>query len=257
MFFNSKQLKIFKGVKERVWHQQNNLRKPFEKQWRNALKNWFNQLASGVKEAYRMRSQIMLDFEMRKQAETLKLIFRVQYTMIGNAFKDYALGRLFLSKAFDQDFDKALAEFIDENTAVWVTEIDETTRKRMAKVISNSYNDGLSTEETGTALRNMILGMGAYRANLISRTESHRIASFASEQVAENMNISGTQKEWVAIQDARTRLTHSIASGQTVPLETNFVVGGDRLKYPGDPRGTPAETINCRCAVIYRTPDFQ
>ena len=257
MFFNSKQLKLFKGVKERVWHQQNNLRTPFEKQWRNALKNWFNQLASGVKEAYRMRSQIMLDFEMRKQAETLKLIFRVQYTMIGNAFKDYALGRLFLSKAFDQDFDKALAEFIDENTAVWVTEIDETTRKRMAKVISNSYNSGLSTEETGTALRNMILGMGVYRANLISRTESHRVASFANEQVAVNMNISNTQKEWVAIQDARTRLTHSIASGQTVPLETNFVVGGDRLKYPGDPKGSPAETINCRCAVIYRTPDFQ
>ena len=71
------------------------------------------------------------------------------------------------------------------------------------------------------------------------------------------MNISGTQKEWIAIQDARTRLTHSIASGQTVPLEERFVVGGDRLKYPGDPRGTPAETINCRCAVIYRTPDFQ
>ena len=257
MFFNSKQLKLFKGVKERVWHQQNNLRTPFEKQWRNALKNWFNQLASGVKEAYRMRSQIMLDFEMRKQAETLKLIFRVQYTIIGNAFKDYALGRLFLSKAFDQDFDKALAEFIDENTAVWVTEIDETTRKRMAKVISNSYNSGLSTEETGTALRNMILGMGVYRANLISRTESHRVASFANEQVAVNMNISNTQKEWVAIQDARTRLTHSIASGQTVPLETNFVVGGDRLKYPGDPKGSPAETINCRCAVIYRTPDFQ
>ncbi len=129
MFFNSKQLRIFKGVKERVWHQQNNLRKPFEKQWRNALKNFFNGLASGVKEAYRMRSQIMLDFEMRKQAETLKLIFRVQYTIIGNAFKDYALGRLFLSKAFDEDFDKALAEFIDENSAVWVTEIDETRRK--------------------------------------------------------------------------------------------------------------------------------
>ncbi len=48
-----------------------------------------------------------------------------------------------------------------------------------------------------------------------------------------------------------------IASGQKVPLEENFVIGGDRLKYPGDPKGSPAETINCRCAVIYRTPDFQ
>ena len=32
-------------------------------------------------------------------------------------------------------------------------------------------------------------------------------------------------------------LTHSIASGQRVPLQEQFVVGGDRLKYPGDPAG--------------------
>ena len=95
-----------------------------------------------------------------------------------------------------------------------------------------------------------------YRANLISRTEVHRVAGFANETVAENMKIDNTVKEWVAIQDARTILSHSIAAGQRVPLEANFVVGGERLKYPGDPRGSPGETINCRCAAIYITPDF-
>ena len=114
----------------------------------------------------------------------------------------------------------------------------------------------MSTEQTGTALRNTILGFGAYRANLIARTEVHRTASWANETVAENMNISGTQKEWIAIQDARTRVTHSIASGQRIPLDQKFVVGGERLKYPGDPAGSPGETINCRCSVIYTTPDF-
>ena len=256
MFFNSRQLNLFRGVKERTWYRQERLRTPYRRQWFNVLNNFFKQYANGVKTAYRTASQIMLDQELRKQANFLTRIFKVQYTVIGNAFKDYALGRFF-SKAFDEDFDKALGEFIDENSAMWVTEIDETTRRRMAKVIANSYNDGLSTEQTGTALRNMIIGMGVYRANLISRTESHRVASFANEQVAVNMNISGTKKEWVAIQDARTRITHSFAAGQTVPLEGHFVVGGDRLKYPGDPRGSAAETINCRCAVIYRTPDFQ
>ena len=256
MFYNTRQLNLFRGVKERTWYRQDRLRTPYRRQWFNVLNNFFKQYADGVKTAYQTASQIMLDQELRKQANFLTRIFKVQYTVIGNAFKDYALGRFF-SKAFDEDFDKALAEFIDENSAVWVTEIDETTRRRMAKVIANSYNDGLSTEQTGTALRNMIIGMGVYRANLISRTESHRVASFANEQVAVDMNISGTQKEWVAIQDARTRITHSFASGQTVPLEANFVVGGDRLKYPGDPKGSAAETINCRCAVIYRTPDFQ
>ena len=162
MFFNSKQLKIFKGVRERTWYQQDRLRRPFEKQWSNSLKNYFKQYALGIKEAYRTGSQIMLDMELRKQADTLRLIFRVQYTVIGKAFKDTALGR-FYSKDFDDDFNKQLAEFIDENSGVWVTEIDETTRKRIAKVIDNSYNDGLSTEQTSVAIRNMVIGMGVYR----------------------------------------------------------------------------------------------
>jgi len=257
MHLNSKQLKLFKGIKERIWFQQNRLRTPYEKQWRNSLKNFFNVMAKGVGRAYgQYGSQIMLDLELRKQGDFLKSIFKVQYTVIGNAFKEYALGR-FYSKDFDADFDKQLSEFIDENSAVWVTEIDETTRKRIAKVIDNSYNDGLSTEETGTAIRNMIIGMGVYRANLISRTETHRVASFANEAVAENMRIAGTVKEWVAIQDERTRITHAFASGQTVPLEEQFIVGGEKLKFPGDPKGSAGNTINCRCVVVYTTPDFQ
>ena len=126
----------------------------------------------------------------------------------------------------------------------------------MAKVIDNSYNDGLSVEATGVALRNTVIGMGVYRANLISRTEVHRVASFANEAVAINMKIDGTVKEWVAIQDERTRITHSFAAGQRVALEQPFIVGGEKLKYPGDPMGSAAETINCRCASIYITPDF-
>ncbi len=255
MFFNSRQLNLFRGVKERTWYRQDRLRTPYRRQWFNVLNNFFKQYANGVKIAYQTASQIMLDQELRKQANLLTNIFKVQYTVIGNAFKDYALGRYY-SKDFDDEFDKALREFIDENSAVWVTEIDETTRKRMAKSIANSYNDGLSTEETGTALRNMILAMGVYRSNLISRTETHRIASFANEQVAINMNIRGTEKEWVAILDERTRIAHSYAAGQKVPLEQSFIVGGEKLKYPGDPAGSAGNTINCRCAVIYRTPDF-
>ena len=103
----------------------------------------------------------------------------------------------------------------------------------------------------------MIIVMGVYRANLISRTETHRVASFANEAVAENMRIAGTVKEWVAIQDERTRITHAFASGQTVPLEEQFIVGGEKLKFPGDPKGSAGNTINCRCVVVYTTPDFQ
>jgi hypothetical protein len=255
MFFNRKQLKLFKGVRERVWYQQERLRTPFRRQYYKVLNKYFKEFANKIEIAYQTRSQIMLDMELRKQADKLKLILTTLYRSVAYAFKDYALGRFF-SKDFDDDFENQLAEFIALNTGIWVADIDETTRKRLAKVIDNSYNDGLSVEATGVALRNTVIGMGVYRANLISRTEVHRVAGFANEAVAENMNIDGTVKEWVAIQDARTRLSHSIAAGQRVPLESDFVVGGERLKYPGDPKGSAGNTINCRCASIYITPDF-
>lgn len=255
MFFNRKQLKLFKGVRERTWYQQERLRTPFRRQYYKVLNRYFKEFANKIEIAYQTRSQIMLDMELRKQADKLKLILTTLYRSVAYAFKDYALGRFF-SKDFDDDFEKQLSEFIDYNTGVWVADIDETTRKRLAKVIDNSYNDGLSVEATGVALRNTVIGMGVYRANLISRTEVHRVAGFANEAVAENMKIDGTVKEWVAIQDARTRVSHSIASGQRVALEEFFVVGGERLKYPGDPRGSAGNTINCRCASIYITPDF-
>jgi len=255
MFFNSKQLKLFKGVRERVWYQQERLRTPFRRQYYKVLNRYFKEFANKVEIAYQTRSQIMLDVELRKQTDKLKLILNTLYRNVAFSFKDYALGRFF-SKDFDSDFEKELSEFIDFNTSVWAGEIDETTRKRLAKVIDNSYNDGLSVEATGVALRNTVIGMGVYRANLISRTEVHRVASFANEAVAENMKIDGTVKEWVAIQDNRTRVSHSIASGQRVDLKQFFVVGGERLKYPGDPRGSAGNTINCRCASIYITPDF-
>jgi hypothetical protein len=255
MFFNRKQLKLFKGVRERVWYQQERLRTPYRRQYYKVLNIYFKEFANKIEIAYQTRSQIMLDMELRKQADKLKLILTTLYRSVAYAFKDYALGRFF-SKDFDDDFENQLAEFIALNTGIWVADIDETTRKRLAKVIDNSYNDGLSVEATGVALRNTVIGMGVYRANLISRTEVHRVAGFANEAVAENMNIDGTVKEWVAIQDARTRLSHSIAAGQRVPLESDFVVGGERLKYPGDPKGSAGNTINCRCASIYITPDF-
>ena len=255
MFFNRKQLKLFKGVRERTWYQQERLRTPFRRQYYKVLNKYFKEFANKIEIAYQTRSQIMLDMELRKQADKLKLILTTLYRSVAYAFKDYALGRFF-SKDFDDDFENQLSEFIALNTGIWVADIDETTRKRLAKVIDNSYNDGLSVEATGVALRNTVIGMGVYRANLISRTEVHRVAGFANEAVAENMNIDGTVKEWVAIQDARTRLSHSIAAGQRVPLESDFVVGGERLKYPGDPKGSAGNTINCRCASIYITPDF-
>ena len=87
MFFNSRQFNLFKDVKERTWYRQDRLRTPYRRQWFNVLNNFFKQYANGVKIAYQTASQIMLDQELRKQANLLTNIFKVQYTVIGNIEK--------------------------------------------------------------------------------------------------------------------------------------------------------------------------
>ena len=44
--------------------------------------------------------------------------------------------------------------------------------------------------------------------------------------------------------DSATRHTHAAADGQKVRKGQSFNVGGESLKYPGDPAGSAGNTIN-------------
>lgn len=62
-------------------------------------------------------------------------------------------------------------------------------------------------------------------------------------------------KEWLSTEDSRTRPTHRHADGQQVMgLDSKFSVGKAELLVPGDPRGRPEETIQCRCTVLFIYP---
>ncbi|MEU0770655.1 hypothetical protein [Streptomyces albogriseolus] len=82
---------------------------------------------------------------------------------------------------------------------------------------------------------------GAYDAGQTSEQDTGRQAAM---------------KRWVALRDPDTghfdenvRLAHREADGQEVPLDAPFIVGGESLRYPGDPSGSPGNVINCRCSV--------
>jgi len=98
----------------------------------------------------------------------------------------------------------------------------------------------------------------AYEAERILRTETNRtynLASFAQqEQLAQD--IPGLQKQWMATADNRTRLTHLEAHGKVVGIDEPFRLNGAELMYPGDPKGGPSETINCRCRSITVIPEI-
>lgn len=85
------------------------------------------------------------------------------------------------------------------------------------------------------------------QAERIARTETTAVFNQAVVQQLRDASVGF--KRWVAHHDARTRPSHARASGQTVPVDEPFLVGGYTLSAPGDPDAPTSETANCRCVV--------
>lgn len=137
----------------------------------------------------------------------------------------------------DKRFDRSVLSALDENKPLTASQID--------RMVDRYYKRWID-----------------YRAKTIARTEGMRAVSqgrhLAWWQTV--MKIGGDPdkvvKTWHATNDDRTRDTHSEMDGQEViGIDTPFETpGGEELRYPADPLGSPEETINCRCAVTMRIP---
>jgi len=96
-----------------------------------------------------------------------------------------------------------------------------------------------------------------YRREMIARTETIKASNAGSIALFNDWGVVD-RKEWLATGDNRTRATHLVAwanysEGGTpgpIPLGAAFQVGSSSLMFPGDPRGAPEETINCRCVNL-------
>jgi hypothetical protein len=100
-----------------------------------------------------------------------------------------------------------------------------------------------------------------WQALRIARTESTAASNLGGLKAAQESGYV-MDKIWVSAQDARTRrkpsdwYDHAEMNGKAVRMDEKFEMVGmrgvDALEFPGDPKGHPANTINCRCTLVYR-----
>ncbi len=96
------------------------------------------------------------------------------------------------------------------------------------------------------------------RAARIARTETtgaYNAATLEAARIEQDETGTEMHKVWVATTDARTRDSHFAADGQRVGLDEPFLIGGERLRYPGDPQAPPSESVNCRCTILELAAD--
>lgn len=89
-------------------------------------------------------------------------------------------------------------------------------------------------------------------AQRIARTEGHRIQCQATMDVCTEAKDKGADvvKQWDSTLDGHTRTSHKgKLDGEVKEIDEPFSNG---LMFPGDPSGTAAEVVNCRCALLER-----
>jgi SPP1 gp7 family putative phage head morphogenesis protein len=235
------------------------MRNALERSFQAALAREFTRVANELADSYKI-----LDLVIREHRRRLAPILSVHYTRIMREFGGKviaAIRALPEGKSVEAHVEECKSEmneqyvalvrtFVGKWTAVRVNTITETTRRRAATVIERGINEGLGEDEIGAELRDKIGGIAASRARTIARTETHSASQDAQFEVAQASGLDMV-KEWVAIDDDRTRDEHAEVNGDRVAMHESFTVGDDELLYPGDPSGSPEEVINCRCVCVY------
>lgn len=118
-------------------------------------------------------------------------------------------------------------------------------KKTITQEISRGIASGLPYSDIARNINNAS-GSGLSNAKRIARTEGHRIQQTSSRdaQYAAKKKGCDVVKQWDSTLDGRTRDSHARVDGEIRELDEEFSNG---LMFPGDPSGSAAEVINCRC----------
>ncbi len=168
-----------------------------------------------------------------------------------------AAGAVLERKATEDEINTIVRDFSDEYTAVKVVRVSDTTKAHIINAVQQGLADEDATLDTiARLIREKTSGaIGANRAAVIARTETHNAAQAGNVAAADSLGIPGMKKEWVAVEDERTRPDHEAVDGTAVKMDDQFNVGGAMLDHPGDPDGPPEQVINCRCATVFSYPE--
>jgi SPP1 gp7 family putative phage head morphogenesis protein len=174
-----------------------------------------------------------------------------QYTSLEMTGKKAA----FLPMFQKQNFQTRVQNFITTQGLAKSKLITETTIDKAKAIISNGTQNGHSQDQIAQALQEGIGGAVAdSRARTIARTEVHNASTYAMQETAEEIgekNSLSVTKEWVAVDDDRTREWHAEVDGQEVDIDDTFTVDDEDIDRPGE--GSAENAINCRCSLMYHT----
>lgn len=166
-----------------------------------------------------------------------------------------------LARVFGLSYDTAI-EYARNHSSTLIQQITETNLRQARNAITAGVLQGLRIPAIAQLIDDLYLDqIIPNRSTVIARTETIRATNYGAGAAARGTGLD-LVKGWLATTDGFARAGHVEAMNRyrnsPIPIDSAFEVapepGGnyDNLDYPGDPRGAPENTIQCRCAPFYR-----
>ena len=154
---------------------------------------------------------------------------------------------------FLNEFQKTLINFLVTNEGSRITTVRQSYIQFLTQIMTKGIADGKTISIIATDMTRLIKSRNFYRwqALRIARTETTAASNYAATV---SSSVSGVlmDKVWISALDERTRqgkFNHLEMNQKRVPLDKAFNVSGEKLMFPGDPKGSGGNVINCRCSV--------
>lgn len=212
--------------------------------------------------------QMLLAAQMNGFRNIEEVITRVDSTVLRKAFiKVYdTIGRRMAKKTYrellsqksvfpgtaDEAWTNALNGIVLYETIPSNGIILTTSQRIFKEFVDDALMQGLPIEDIVKGLRAKFKDVLPWRAWNIARTETISAMNYGAEIGAEQTGLN-IKKVWLAYLDSRTRDGHRMAHGQVADEAGNFRVEGtegtDIMRFPGDPRASAGNRINCRCTL--------
>jgi hypothetical protein len=155
-------------------------------------------------------------------------------------------------------FERELLTWLYSNSLSRITSVQSSLVAYLQEFVADGVANNLTTREISRNLQNTINKRNFYRwqALRIVRTETTAAANYASTVAADSSGVL-MDKVWISADDSRTRrppksgFNHLVMNGVKVGKDEQFKVpsngGFQLLDFPGDPKGSAGNVINCRC----------
>jgi len=161
--------------------------------------------------------------------------------------------------AFEGGYRNFISNWLINNAGTRIISVREELIEYLIKFIADKLEEGTDMRTISRELQKHVLSRGFYRWQIerIVRTETTAAANWGAIQAGESSRVQW-EKVWISSKDARTRrrpddqFDHFEMDGVTTDKGEPFDVNGDFIQFPGDPKGQPANVINCRCTVAIR-----